>query len=96
MCLALPAMQTALHQLGYNSYHVVEAGRIKTFPYWLEALRAMYLGDGQLYKRAEFDKLLGNFSVRGLITAAIQHVKYLADWIRLSLIFLASCSPTNS
>lgn len=75
---------------------MVEAGHTKTFSYWLEALKAKYLGDGQPYEQAEFDKLLGNFSVRGPVAAAIQHVQYLADWIRLSLIFLASCSLTNS
>ena len=45
---------------------MVEAGRTRTFPYWLEALKAKYLGDGQPYRRAEFDKLLGGFSVSDL------------------------------
>ena len=63
------AMQTALQQLGYKSYHMVEAGRTRTFEYWLEAVRAKYLGDAQPYQREEFDKLLGEYSVRDPVTA---------------------------
>ena len=44
---------------------MVEAGRTRTFRYWLEALRAKYEGEGEgeVYGKVEFDKLLGEFSV---------------------------------
>ena len=58
-----PAMQHALQRLGLKTYHMVEAGSTKTFTYWYEALRAKYAGQGRPYQRAEFDKLLGEYSV---------------------------------
>ena len=56
-------MQHALQRLGYKSYHMTEAGRNKAFNYWLEALKAKYSGEGRPYQRAEFDKVLGDYSV---------------------------------
>ena len=35
----------------------------KAFNYWLEALEAKYSDVGEPYQRAEFDKLLGDYSV---------------------------------
>ena len=56
-------MQRALQRLGYKSYHMMEAGYSRTFPYWLEALKAKYAGEGKPFERPEFDKLLGEYSV---------------------------------
>ncbi|KAG6994148.1 hypothetical protein G7Y79_00046g081990 [Physcia stellaris] len=56
------AMQHALQKLGLKTYHMVEAGHTRTFTYWYEALRAKYAGEGRPYQRAEFDKLLGEYS----------------------------------
>lgn len=57
-------MQTALERLGYKSYHMLEAGKTSSFRYWLEGLKAKYAGEGKPFGRTEFDKLLGNYSVR--------------------------------
>ena len=58
------AMRDALNTLGYKSYHMLEgAFNPHAFDYWYEALRAKYAGEGKPYERAEFDKLLGNYSV---------------------------------
>lgn len=43
---------------------MTEVAPNKAFNYWLEALKAKYFGEGRPYQRAEFDKLLGNYSVR--------------------------------
>ena len=57
-------MQSALQTLGYKSYHMAEtANNPGSIVYWLEALKAKYLGQGKPYAKAEFDKLLGNYSV---------------------------------
>ena len=56
-------MQRALQRLGYKSYHAMEAGLNRKWPYWLEALKAKYAGEGKPHQRAEFDKLLGTYSV---------------------------------
>lgn len=56
-------MQTALQRLGYKCYHMVEAGNTRSFRYWLEALEAKYENKGKPYRRSEFDKLLGQYSV---------------------------------
>jgi hypothetical protein len=57
-------MQVALQKLGYKSYHMIEGYRTKAMKYWLEALRAKYANEGVPYQRVEFDKLLGDYSVR--------------------------------
>lgn len=63
-----PALYTALGKLGYKSYHMVEAfvpeNRGTHLPCWHEAIRAKLLGTGKEYGREEFDKVLGNYSVR--------------------------------
>lgn len=57
-------MQKALQTLGYKSYHMIEGRQTpKGFDHWLEALKAKYAGEGKPYQRAEFDQLLGNYSV---------------------------------
>lgn len=61
------ALYTALNILGYKSYHYIEVrsvGNEKHTPCWLEAMTAKVHGQGKLYERAEFDKLLGNYGVR--------------------------------
>lgn len=57
-------MYTALGKLGYKSYHMVEAGKNRHANYWLEALTAKVYGTGKGYGKAEFDKLLKEYSVR--------------------------------
>ena len=42
---------------------MTEAGVTKSFNYWYEALKAKYDGQGRPYRRTEFDKLLGDYSV---------------------------------
>lgn len=57
-------MQAALQRLGYNCYHMAEtAENPGSIIHWLEALKAKYLGKGKPYAKAEFDKMLGNYSV---------------------------------
>jgi len=85
-------MQHALQKLGYKSYHMTEAGVNKAFNYWYEALKAKYEAQGRPYRRAEFDKLLGNYSVRfGQTTVQSRSAKV----VRLSLICPAYCLSTN-
>lgn len=57
-------MRSGLAQLGYKSFHgaVLQAAPWK-FPYWEEAIRAKYFGEGKPYGRAEFDKLLHEYDV---------------------------------
>lgn len=60
------ALYTALNKLGYRSYHMLETGnnkKDKHYDCWLEALTIKYYGKGKPYGRAEFDKLLGKYSV---------------------------------
>lgn len=57
-------------KLGYKSYHFMENGspegaKNKHIVCWREALEAKVLGKGTPYGREEFDKVLGNYSVRG-------------------------------
>ena len=56
-------MQQALQRLDYNSYHAMKAALNRKWPYWPEALKAKYAGEGKLYQRAQFDKILGIYSV---------------------------------
>jgi hypothetical protein len=63
-----PAMQAALHKLDYKCYHMATSFQpVGLLPvahrYWIEALRAKNFGEGEPYGPAEFDKLLGNYSV---------------------------------
>ena len=59
------ALYTALNMLGYKSYHCAEIRLTApgTYDLWNEALRAKYHGKGKRYGKAEFDKLLGDYSV---------------------------------
>lgn len=60
------AIYTALKQLGYHPYHMVEAMKDpKTqLALWEDALNAKYRGIGKPFGRTELDKILGNFDVR--------------------------------
>lgn len=74
LCLGYPRPGTsslvlALRQLGYNPYFYGAAMcKVDThMSAWEEAMRAKFYGQGTKYGRAEFDKLLGDFDVRGPI-----------------------------
>lgn len=62
------------------------------FDYWYEALRAKYAGKGKPYQRAEFDKVLGNYSVRNLLSwlPSFRALK-LDTWIMLSYLSQLGC-----
>ena len=64
MWLKVVALQLGLQTLGLKSYHTLDCSKTKTFPYWLEAVKAKYGGEGRPYGRDEFDKLLGQYNVR--------------------------------
>ena len=68
-------MYTALGKLGYKSYHMVEAGKNKHSPYWLEALTAKVYGKGKEYGLEEFDKLLKDYSVRGSLRCSYSDIR---------------------
>ena len=53
-------MRQALEMLGLKPYHTSDASKTKTLPYWLEAVKAKYGGQGRPYGKCEFDKLLGH------------------------------------
>lgn len=60
------AMKTALNKLAYHSYHMEQClmnWKKYHLQYWLEALRAKYLGRGKPYGKSEFDKVLGEYDV---------------------------------
>lgn len=64
MAKSPPALQTALQKLGYKCYHMAETYKNPgSHLFWLEAVKAKYLGKGRAYEKPEFDKLLGNYSV---------------------------------
>ena len=71
---------------------MTEAGATKTFNYWHEALKAKYDGQGRPYGRAEFDKLLGDYSV--WYEQARNHPIF-ANHLRLQLICPAYSLSTN-
>ncbi|KAL8947325.1 MAG: hypothetical protein Q9222_006381 [Ikaeria aurantiellina] len=58
------SLQHALQEIGYKCYHMTEVVPNNAYGYWLEALKAKYGGEGRPYQRAEFDKVLGKYSVR--------------------------------
>jgi len=63
----LSAMKNAFNTLGYKSYHASEirsSGVPKAMMCWKQAIQNKYLGKGKPYGKAEFDKLLKNYSVR--------------------------------
>ncbi len=65
----IAALWAALGKLGYKSYHFMEIGspeaiKNKHLLCWKEALDAKILGKGKPYGKEEFDKVLGNYSVR--------------------------------
>ncbi|KAL9109307.1 MAG: hypothetical protein Q9227_006062 [Pyrenula ochraceoflavens] len=57
------SLLAALKELGYHPYHMAEAIKDASmdFPLWEEALRAKFMGDGPLWGKDEFDKMLGRF-----------------------------------
>ncbi len=59
-------MTDALAKLGYKSYHMKEAfanfGR-NHMEYWHEALTSKYENQDRQYGKAEFEKLLGGYTV---------------------------------
>lgn len=60
-------MYAAFKKLGYRSYHASEVPRSlvpKSAVYWKEAIEAKYFGSGRKYRKEEFEKLLGDYSVR--------------------------------
>lgn len=96
-------MQVALQKLGYKAYHMIEGYRTKAMKYWLEALRAKYANEGVPYQRVEFDKLLGDYSVRGSSTEIFSPLlECHCSWVlaakglcRPPPIFLVTCSSTS-
>lgn len=63
----MTAMKSAFTTLGYKSYHASEtgvSGVVHPMIYWKEGIENKYLGKGKPYGKAEFDKLLKNYSVR--------------------------------
>jgi hypothetical protein len=61
------AIKNAFNTLGYKCYHAnetSESGVPKALKYWKEGIEAKYLGKCKPYGKAEFDKLLKNYSVR--------------------------------
>jgi hypothetical protein len=61
------ALQSALNTLGYRTYHYTEILKNRQDSHlecWTEALEAKVYGNGSRYGRAEFDRLLGSYSVR--------------------------------
>ena len=57
------SLLAALNELGYHPYHMAEALKDASmdFPLWEEALKAKFLGQGKLWGKEEFDKMLGRF-----------------------------------
>lgn len=58
------SLRTGLAQLGYKCFHGQMMDKFpELYPLWEEALRAKYLDEGELFGRAEYDKLLGDYNV---------------------------------
>ncbi|KAI9736623.1 MAG: hypothetical protein M1834_000827 [Cirrosporium novae-zelandiae] len=56
------SIYTALQKLGYTPYHMVEAlNPPQKFDVWSECLLASHKGQGKVWGKEEFDKLLGNY-----------------------------------
>ncbi|KAI9721693.1 MAG: hypothetical protein M1828_005061 [Chrysothrix sp. TS-e1954] len=57
------SMYTALTDLGYKPYHMIEALKnpAHDFPLWEEGLNAKFQGQGKPWGLREFDVMLGNF-----------------------------------
>jgi len=67
LCLGLSrtstmSLLTALNKLGYKTYHATEATRNRQCTQWNESLEAKISGNGEVFGREEFDKLLGSYS----------------------------------
>ena len=61
-------MMTALNQLGYKCYHMLETGAAENRKQrhavcWREALSYKVHGTGEAYGPKDFDKMLQNYSV---------------------------------
>ena len=79
---SLPALYTALGKLGYKSYHYIENGNNKKDNHiycWLEAMIAKVYGEGEVYGRSEFDRILGRYSVRITPNKCFTHLGLEAD-----------------
>ena len=56
-------MQTALNILGVPCWHgLLLFSSVRDCDLWIEALDAKFAGKGERYKRADWDRLLGNYS----------------------------------
>lgn len=73
------SLLVALKKLGYHPYHMAEAMNTAPmdFPLWEEALRAKFYGEGKIWGREEFDKMLGNYDVSHTILKAEERTHVL-------------------
>ena len=58
-------MSIALETLGFRTYHLAEVSQNPThFPCWKQAQEAKYLGEGKMWEKKDFEKMLGRHDVR--------------------------------
>ena len=58
---------------------MLENKKYRHFPCWYEAITAKYYGEGEVYGRPEFDKILGHYAVRTPIPLLAQELADLKN-----------------